>query len=262
MKDISKIIRPVSTPILTRRHTLGLIAATAGSALVPSANFAMAATSPSTKENSMPPKAFVYTEVQISVPFEKAPWKSINASIKEQPGFLNKTWFSGVNTNSLGGIYAFDSIENAQSFVTGYFPSEAAGFGAAHNTCVFDATIVKEASIGMGSPHFGEIPNRNPGAFVYTEVQINLPFENAPWRDRNPILSQQKGLLAKTWLSGLHTNTIGGVDAFDTVENAQEFAVNIFPKTAKKLNAAFYTRVFDASLTEEASREMNSPFYV
>ena len=88
-------------------------------------------TNPPTKDDAMEPKAFVYTEVQISVPFDQAPWQQINTVIKKQLGFMNKTWFSGVKTNSLCGIYAFDSIENALSFVTGYFPEEAGGFGAA-----------------------------------------------------------------------------------------------------------------------------------
>lgn len=205
--------------------------------------------------------AFVYTEVQISVPFAEAPWKEVNAAIKSQPGFINKTWLSGVKTNSLGGIYTFDGVENAQKFVTGYFPKEAGGFGAAHNTRIFDANTVKDASVDMGSPHFGVAPAQKPGAFVYTEVQISVPFEKAPWRDRNPVLKQQSGLIAKTWLSGLHTNTLGGIDAFDTLENATAFALEAFPQTAAKMNAAFYTRVFDASLTEAASRDMNSPFY-
>jgi hypothetical protein len=39
------------------------------------------------------------------------------------------------------------------------------------------------------------------------------------------------------------------------------FAVDDFPKTAAKLNAAFYTRVFDASVAEAASRGLNSPYY-
>ena len=115
--------------------------------------------------------------------------------------------------------------------------------------------------MGLDSPHFGVKIGRKPGAFVYTEVQVNVPFEKAPWQDRNPVLKQQPGLLAKTWLSGLYTNTLGGVDAFDTVENAKVFALEVFPKTAAKMNAAFYTRVFDADITEEASRQMNSPYY-
>ncbi len=226
------------------------------------AAFASAQTSSKQKGNLMTTKAFVYTEVQISVPFADAPWREINKNIKQQPGFINKTWLSGVGTNSIGGIYAFDSIENAQKFVTGYFPTEAAGFGVAHNTRVFDATLVKEASVDMGSPHFGATPKQKPGAFVYTEVQVSLPFENVPWQDRNPVLRATPGLIAKTWLSGLHTNTVGGIDAFDTVENAKAFAIEAFPKTAAKMNAAFYTRVFDASLTEDASRDMNSPFFI
>ncbi len=209
----------------------------------------------------MSPKAFVYTELQISVPFANAPWRDLNPTLLQQPGFLNKTWLAGVGNNSLGGIYAFDSVENAQKFVTGYFPNEARKFGVAQTTRIFDAAIVKDASVDMNSVHFGAELDRKPGAFVYTEVQVNVPFNKAPWRDRNPILRKQTGLLAKTWLSGLHTNTLGGIDAFDTVENATAFAVKDFPKTAAKLNAAFYTRVFNATVAEEASRQLHSPFF-
>ena len=76
------------------------------------------------------------------------------------------------------------------------------------------------------------------------------------------ILKQQPGLLSKTWLSGWHSGTPGGLYAFDRVENARRFALDYFPSEAANLNAAFYTRVFDAAPTEEASRAMNSPFFV
>ena len=49
--------------------------------------------------------------------------------------------------------------------------------------------------------------------------------------------------------------------AFDTVENAQRFARDYFPNEAAQLNAAFTTRIFDATVVEEASRAMRSPFY-
>lgn len=207
-------------------------------------------------------KAFVYTEIQASVPFEQAPWKEINRALQEQKGILNKTWLSGVDDHSVGGFYTFDSVENAQQFVTNYFPTEARTLGVAQRTLIFDAVAVEEASKDMDSVHFGIENKQKPGAYVYTEVQLSaLPFDNAPWRDLNPILKQQKGILSKTWLSGLHTGTPGGLYAFDTIENAKDFAINYFPKEAKQLNAAFTTRVFDASVVEEASKEMNSPFY-
>lgn len=209
----------------------------------------------------MSQNAFVYTELQISVPFADAPWREISADIREQPGFISKTWLSGIGNNSVGGFYSFDSLENAQKFVTGYFPCEARKFSVAHNTRVFDATLVKDASADLGSPHFGARLAQDPGAFVYSEVQVSVAFEKAPWRDRNPVLKQQPGLLAKTWLSGLHTRTLGGLDAFDSVENAQDFALNAFPEVAAGMNAAFYTRVFDATKTEAASRFLNSPYY-
>jgi len=206
-------------------------------------------------------KAFVYTELQISIPFNDAPWKDVNTSLLQQSGLINKTWLSGTTNNSLGGFYTFDSIEDAQKFVTGYFPSEAKKFGVAQTTRIFNAEIVEEASRDMNSVHFGVKLSEKPGAFVYTEVQVNVPFEQAPWKEINPGLKAQPGILAKTWLSGLHNNTLGGLYAFDTIENAKEFATNAFPKEAAGLNAAFYTRVFDASIVEEASKTLNSPFF-
>lgn len=206
-------------------------------------------------------KAFVYTELQISVPFAQAPSQDVNVSLLQQPGLINKTWLAGTTNDSLGGFYAFDSIENAQKFVTGYFPAEARKFGVGQTTRIFDAAIVEEASKDMNSVHFDGKLKQKPGAYVYTEVQVSVPFEDAPWRDINPGLKTQPGILAKTWLSGLHTNTLGGLYAFDTIENAKAFATKAFPAEAAGLNAAFYTRVFDASVTEAASREMRSPFF-
>jgi len=45
------------------------------------------------------------------------------------------------------------------------------------------------------------------------------------------------------------------------VENARRFAIESFPEAAKKLNAAFMTRVFTAGTIEAASRVLHSPFY-
>jgi hypothetical protein len=101
----------------------------------------------------------------------------------------------------------------------------------------------------------------NAKAFVYTEVQLSVPFDQAPWRELNPVLLEQPGLLNKTWLSGVGNNSVGGMYAFDTIENAQRFARDYFPTEAARLNAAFTTRIFDAAVVEEASRAMRSPFY-
>ncbi len=109
----------------------------------------------------MPQNAFVYTELQISVPFADAPWPEISAAIQQQPGFLSKTWLSGLGNNSIGGFYSFDSIENAQKFVTGYFPGEARKFGVAHNTRVFDANVTEQARRFLNSPYYA-YPPPNP----------------------------------------------------------------------------------------------------
>lgn len=209
----------------------------------------------------MTAKSFVYTELQISVPFDRAPWQEVNQTLLQQTGIMNKTWLAGVGNDSLGGLYAFDSIDSARKFVTGYFPNEARRFGVAQTSGVFDAQIVREASVDMNSVHFGARPDRVPGAFVYTQIQVNVPFGEAPWREINPVLKAQQGLLSKTWLSGVNTNTLGGIYAFDTIDNARAFALNHFPAEAAALSAPFYTRLFDATVTEAASREMRSPFY-
>jgi len=259
MKEEKVLQTPPMKAGFTRREAI--VGALASVVTAAPFTHAMAQLNQPKKDVSMQPKAFVYTEIQISVPFADAPWKQISETIRQQPGFLNKTWLSGLGNNSLGGFYAFDSIENAQRFVTEYFPTEPRAFGAAHNTRIFNAEVASEASLDMGSVHFGSRPSQAPAAFVYTEVQINVPFEKAPWKDRNPILRETPGLLSKTWLSGLHTNTLGGIDAFDTLDNARTFAIDAFPETAAKMNAAFYTRIFDASVTAEASRFLNSPYY-
>mgnify|MGYP000083922537 CR=1 FL=1 len=208
-------------------------------------------------------KAFVYTELQTSIPFSNVPWKKINVGIKKQPGFVNKTWLSGSTNNSAGGFYAFDTIKNAQKFVTEYFPKEAAAFGVAQTTRIFDADKTKNASRDINSVYYEGQVDQRPGAYVYTEVQVNIPSfdEKSSWREINPIIKNKKGVLSKTWLSGIHTGTVGGFYAFDTLENAKEFAIEDFPIAARKRNAAFYTRVFDAHTTEEASLDIKSPFY-
>lgn len=99
-------------------------------------------------------KVFVYTELQLSVPFENVPWKEINQNLLKVDGLVRKTWLSGVGSNSAGGFYEFDSLEKAQSFAWNVFPHEAKGFGVSFMTKIFDGDIVEEASKGMNSPHY------------------------------------------------------------------------------------------------------------
>jgi hypothetical protein len=216
---------------------------------------------PEVRAEVLTPKAFVYTEVQNSVPFREVPWEKRNQEISAQSGFIYKTWLSGLGNNSVGGIYAFDSIDNAKKYVINFFPNGVRKQGTGHTTRIFNASIVEKASRGMESVDFGGNISSKPGAFVYTELQVNIPFAKVPWRQRNPVLKKTPGLLTKTWLSGIHTNTIGGIYAFDTIQNAKHYALELFPKTATKMNASSYVRIFDAHVVEEASRGMHSPYF-
>jgi hypothetical protein len=209
----------------------------------------------------MTTQAFVYTELQISRPFDDNVWRDANPLLLKQPGLRAKTWLSGIGNLSTGGFYEFDSLDNAKKFVTGYFPDRARQRGVAQTTRVFDASVVAEASRELNSMHFGGTLHAEPGAFVYTEAQISAPFARAPWREMNPLLKAQPGLLHKTWLSGVHTNSVGGFYAFDTIENATRFVTDYFPTEAAALNVAYTTRLFDAAVVAEASRGMRSPFF-
>lgn len=99
-------------------------------------------------------KAFVYIEAQVSVPFEEYDWSHDNQEIREQPGFISKTWLSGADNNSIGGFYAFDSTENAKNYVTGFMSKKARKLNIGITTRVFSAERVGEASGEMNSPFF------------------------------------------------------------------------------------------------------------
>jgi len=99
-------------------------------------------------------KAFVYVEAQASIPFEEYDWSHDNQGIREQPGFISKTWLSGADNNSIGGFYAFDSTENAKKYVTGFMSEKAKKLNIGITTRVFSAERVEEASGKMNSPFF------------------------------------------------------------------------------------------------------------
>jgi putative monooxygenase ydhR len=98
-------------------------------------------------------------------------------------------------------------------------------------------------------------------AFVYVEAQVSVPFEEYDWNHDNPGIRKQPGFISKTWLSGTDNNSIGGFYAFDSIENAKKYVTGFMFEKAKKLNIGITTRVFSAERVEEASKEMNSPFF-
>lgn len=97
--------------------------------------------------------------------------------------------------------------------------------------------------------------------FVYTELQFSIPFDSVPWKEMNPNLLSIDGLVRKTWLSGMNSNSVGGFYEFDSLEKAQHFAWNIFPLEAKNFGVSFMTKIFNGDIVEEASKEMKSPHY-
>jgi hypothetical protein len=98
---------------------------------------------------------FLYTEMQASIPFDQFDWEQANASLKQAPGLLSKTWLAGLGTHTIGGLYQFDSVENALGFAHGPWNEMATQVGAAASTRIFDADATEAASRDMDSPYYG-----------------------------------------------------------------------------------------------------------
>ncbi|MCJ8280696.1 MAG: YdhR family protein [Rivularia sp. ALOHA_DT_140] len=102
----------------------------------------------------MSAKIFVYAEYQVSISFNQIDWKSINVEMKTFPGLKSKTWLSGVNTNTVGGFYEFDSVENAQNYIDKLLIPFASRVNGNLSVKIFDGDITGEANIGMNSPFY------------------------------------------------------------------------------------------------------------
>lgn len=100
------------------------------------------------------PHVYVYAEYQVAIPFKDIDWAPINIAMKKFSGLLSKTWLSGVNTHSVGGFYAFDTLENAQAYIDGLLTPFAKQVNGNLAVRLFDADATAEASIGMSSPFF------------------------------------------------------------------------------------------------------------
>jgi len=105
---------------------------------------------------SKPSRVFLYAEFQVSAPFTPEVWKDANVAMQTVPGLKNKTWLSGINTNTVGGFYEFDSVENARAYSIGLLAEFAKGAGASLTVKLFDGEVVAEASKGMKSPYFSK----------------------------------------------------------------------------------------------------------
>jgi hypothetical protein len=99
-------------------------------------------------------KVYLYAEIQVSVPFSQVDWASFNVSMKKEKGLKSKTWLSGINTDTIGGFYEFDSVENARAYAVGYLAAAAAQIGGSLTVRLFDGDVVEAASRGMASPFY------------------------------------------------------------------------------------------------------------
>jgi hypothetical protein len=103
-------------------------------------------------------KIFLYAEIQVSVPFSKVDWKSINVAVKKELGLQSKTWLSGINTNTIGGFYEFDSLEHAKAYAVGHLAKAAQQLGGSLTVRLYDGDVAADASRGIASPFYETVP--------------------------------------------------------------------------------------------------------
>jgi hypothetical protein len=101
-------------------------------------------------------KVFLYAEYQVAISFDQIDWQPINLQMQQFPGLKSKTWLSGINNQTVGGFYEFDSLENAQNYIDGLLLPFAKKVNGNLSVKLFDGEITREANIGMSSPYYGD----------------------------------------------------------------------------------------------------------
>ena len=107
-------------------------------------------------------KVFLYAEIQVGIPFTDIEWASINTAMKKEKGLKSKTWLSGINTNTIGGFYEFDSLDNAKAYAEGYLAAAARQIGGSLSVKLFDGDIVTHANRGISSPYYAKTGQKTP----------------------------------------------------------------------------------------------------
>ena len=98
--------------------------------------------------------------------------------------------------------------------------------------------------------------------FLYAEFQVSTAFGEIDWAPVNDAMKRFPGLKSKTWLSGINTHSVGGFYEFDSLEHAQKYVDDMLLPFGRKISASLTVRLFDGDVTRDASRGMDSPFYI
>ena len=97
---------------------------------------------------------YLYVEYPVSIEFDKYPWTEANPKMKQFDGLISMTWLSGLDDNTIGGFYEFDSRENAQNYIDNHLVAVAKTLGVEGVYKMYNKSATKDASIGMNSPYW------------------------------------------------------------------------------------------------------------
>jgi len=97
--------------------------------------------------------------------------------------------------------------------------------------------------------------------FLYAEYQTSTNFSDVNWNEINAEMKKFRGLISKTWLSGVNTGTVGGFYEFKNQTDAQAYIDELLIPFTKQIGGNLTVKLFDGEIVKEASLGMNSPFY-
>ena len=98
---------------------------------------------------------YLHVEFPTFIPMDELDWKQINVEMRKYQGLISKTWLSGINNDTVGGFYEFETKENAENYVENYLKKiteETLNVKGKYTIYSKDAT--KKQSIEMNSPYF------------------------------------------------------------------------------------------------------------
>lgn len=110
---------------------------------------------------------------------------------------------------------------------------------------------------------FSSTSTSKGGVYLYVEFPgLSVQSDDeVPWQEINVEMKTYKGLLNKTWLSGIDKDTSGGFYEFDNKENCEYYIENFCKGVnEKRFGVKGIYKIYDKSAFKDASIGMNSPF--
>ncbi len=96
---------------------------------------------------------YVHVEFPTFIDQNQLDWKQINVEMKKFDGLISKTWLEGIDKNSVGGFYEFDTRQNAENYIQNYLKEVTESqLGVEGTYKIYSKDATKNPSVEMNSP--------------------------------------------------------------------------------------------------------------